>query len=81
MGAIRMHTDVPGPKSRALMTRARGAAVPRGLAYSVPVFEASAEGATLTDVDGNVFLDFAGGIGVGWHRSRDRPSHARAGQT
>ena len=28
-----------------------------------PVFVASASGATLTDVDGNVFLDFAGGIG------------------
>src|SRR5262249_61947696 len=42
----------------------RDAAVPRALAHSVPVFAASAEGATVTDVDGNVYLDFAGGIGV-----------------
>src|SRR5262249_39752963 len=29
-----------------------------------PIFVAHAEGPTLTDVDGNVFLDFTGGIGV-----------------
>jgi len=63
MGVIRIRTDVPGPNSRALMKR-RDAAVPRGLAHAVPVFAASADGATVTDVDGNVYLDFAGGIGV-----------------
>src|SRR6185295_16458410 len=42
----------------------RRAAVPRGLAHATPVFAAHAEGARVTDVDGNVFLDFAGGIGV-----------------
>jgi 4-aminobutyrate aminotransferase/(S)-3-amino-2-methylpropionate transaminase len=42
----------------------RSAAVPRGVAHSVPVFAASADGARVTDVDGNVYLDFAGGIGV-----------------
>src|SRR5215471_11624408 len=63
MGVIRIRTDVPGPNSRALMER-RDAAVPRALAHSVPVFAASADGSTITDVDGNVYLDFAGGIGV-----------------
>lgn len=63
MGAIRIVTDIPGPRSRALMAR-RSAAVPRALGHSVPVFAASADGAQVTDVDGNVFLDFAGGIGV-----------------
>jgi 4-aminobutyrate aminotransferase/(S)-3-amino-2-methylpropionate transaminase len=63
MGAIDIRTEVPGPASRALMAR-RAAAVPRGAAHSVPVFAASASGARVTDVDGNVFLDFAGGIGV-----------------
>jgi len=63
MSAIRIRTEVPGPKSRALMQR-RAAAVARGQAHSVPVFAASADGACVTDVDGNVFLDFAGGIGV-----------------
>jgi 4-aminobutyrate aminotransferase/(S)-3-amino-2-methylpropionate transaminase len=49
----------------------REAAVPRGPYNSTPIFMASAEGATLEDVDGNRYLDFAGGIGclnVG-HRS------------
>jgi 4-aminobutyrate aminotransferase/(S)-3-amino-2-methylpropionate transaminase len=63
MPAIQLRTAIPGPKSRALMKR-REAAVPRGVAHSVPVFASSAEGARVTDVDGNVYLDFAGGIGV-----------------
>src|SRR5262249_40546424 len=63
MGVIRLRTEIPGPRSRALMRR-RNAAVPRGLAHSVPVFAASASGVCVTDVDGKVYLDFAGGIGV-----------------
>lgn len=63
MGLIRLRTTIPGPKSRALMQR-RDAAVPRGLAHSIPVFAASADGVGVVDVDGNVYLDFAGGIGV-----------------
>src|SRR5262249_35880337 len=62
MGVIRRRTEIPGPRSRALMRR-RDAAVPRGLAHSVPVFAASADGVCVTDVDENVYLDFAGGIG------------------
>ena len=63
MGVINLRTEIPGPVSVALMAR-RVAAVPRGVAHSVPVFATSAEGARVTDVDGNVFIDFAGGIGV-----------------
>src|SRR4029079_6515840 len=63
MSAISIRTEIPGPASRALMRR-REAAVPRGIAHSLPVFAASADGARVTDADGNVFLDFAGGIGV-----------------
>lgn len=63
MPAIQIRTAIPGPQSRELMAR-RLAAVPRGIAHSTPVFAASADGARVTDVDGNVFLDFAGGIGV-----------------
>jgi len=63
MGVIRRRTEIPGPRSLALMQRRR-AAVPRALAHSVPVFAASADGARVTDVDGNDYLDFAGGIGV-----------------
>jgi 4-aminobutyrate aminotransferase/(S)-3-amino-2-methylpropionate transaminase len=62
MPTIQLRTSVPGPKSQALMKR-REAAVPRGIAHGTPIFAARAEGAVLEDVDGNRFLDFAGGIG------------------
>ena len=63
MPAIELKTEIPGPRSRALMERRR-AAVPAGLGHSTPVFVASASGARVTDVDGNRLLDFAGGIGT-----------------
>ncbi len=56
-------TEVPGPKSKALMERRREA-VPSGVGTSAPIFASRARGALLTDVDGNTFIDFAGGIGV-----------------
>src|SRR5258708_1356684 len=62
MSTIQIRTEIPGPRSRALMAR-REAAVPRGPYNSAPIFMASAEGSTLEDVDGNRYLDFAGGIG------------------
>jgi len=40
------------------------AASPKGVPNSTPIFAAQAEGALVTDVDGNTFIDFAGGIGV-----------------
>ena len=62
MATIQIRTEIPGPRSRALMAR-REAAVPRGPYNTTPVFAARAEGATIEDVDGNRYLDFAGGIG------------------
>src|SRR5215469_7372600 len=62
MSAIQLRTAVPGPKSKALAAR-RNLAVPRGLSPATPVYVAKAEGATLEDVDGNRFIDLAGGIG------------------
>src|SRR5581483_10437553 len=62
MGTIHLKPIIPGPKSRALMER-RESAVPRGLSHATPVFVAHAQDAWLEDVDGNRFLDFAGGIG------------------
>ena len=62
MGTIQIRTAIPGPKSKALMDR-RNAAVARGPFHSTPIFVAKAEGAVLEDVDGNRFIDFAGGIG------------------
>jgi len=61
--SIALHTSIPGPRSQALMER-RGNAIPRGLAYTAPVFLERAEGALLHDVDGNTLIDFGGGIGT-----------------
>src|SRR5207245_11091357 len=60
---IVLKTAIPGPRSQELQ-RARQAAVPRGPYNITPVFIARGEGAMLEDVDGNRFIDFAGGIGV-----------------
>jgi 4-aminobutyrate aminotransferase/(S)-3-amino-2-methylpropionate transaminase len=43
--------------------RRRNAAVVQGAYHATPVFVAKAEGATIEDVDGNRFIDLAGGIG------------------
>jgi len=63
MKFIHLKTSIPGPKSQALMQR-RQTAVPRGPYNNTPIFAAKAEGALVTDVDDNVFIDFAGGIGA-----------------
>jgi len=62
MSTIQLKTAIPGPKSRELFTR-RDAAVPRGPFNVTPIFVKEASGALLIDVDGNRFIDFAGGIG------------------
>ena len=62
MSAIRLKTTVPGPRSQELHRR-RQQAVPRGVHQSTPVYIVRSEGALLEDVDGNVFIDLAGGIG------------------
>jgi 4-aminobutyrate aminotransferase / (S)-3-amino-2-methylpropionate transaminase / 5-aminovalerate transaminase len=62
MGTIQLRTPIPGPKSKALAER-RTAAVPRGLSHATPVYVAKAEDAWIEDVDGNRYLDLAGGIG------------------
>jgi 4-aminobutyrate aminotransferase / (S)-3-amino-2-methylpropionate transaminase / 5-aminovalerate transaminase len=63
MATIHLVTDIPGPKSREIVAR-REAATPRGAAKATTIAVAHAKGASVTDVDGNTFLDFAGGIGV-----------------
>ena len=62
MTTIRIQTSIPGPNSRALSER-RAKAVPRGLSHGTPIYVAKAEDAWLEDVDGNRYIDFAGGIG------------------
>jgi 4-aminobutyrate aminotransferase/(S)-3-amino-2-methylpropionate transaminase len=63
MGVIQLRTEIPGPESRALIAR-REAATPPGAAKLTPIAVASAHGAAVTDVDGNRFIDLAGGIGT-----------------
>src|SRR6202790_5295841 len=62
MATIQIRTEIPGPHSRALMAR-REAAIPRRPAHATPGFAARAEAAVIEDVDGNRYIDFAGGIG------------------
>jgi 4-aminobutyrate aminotransferase / (S)-3-amino-2-methylpropionate transaminase / 5-aminovalerate transaminase len=61
--STRIKTEIPGPKSRALMER-RHNAVSSGVGIATPMVAREAKGALLTDVDGNTFIDFGGGIGV-----------------
>ncbi|MBS3977155.1 MAG: 4-aminobutyrate--2-oxoglutarate transaminase [Syntrophomonadaceae bacterium] len=56
-------TEIPGPKSKELLAL-REKYVSRGLANNAPIFVEEAKGALVRDVDGNIFIDFAAGIGV-----------------
>jgi 4-aminobutyrate aminotransferase / (S)-3-amino-2-methylpropionate transaminase / 5-aminovalerate transaminase len=60
--AIELKTEVPGPRSRAVLERiATSVAAP--FAITFPVVAAEARGARITDLDGNTFIDFTGGVG------------------
>src|SRR6185503_6317042 len=61
--SIDIRTEIPGPRSRELVAR-REAAVPNGLYKAHQIAVERAAGALVTDVDGNTFIDFIGGIGV-----------------
>ena len=63
MAVIDLKTKVPGPKSQEIMDRRQKSTV-SGMALLTPVVISKAKGATITDVDGNTLLDFAGGIGA-----------------
>jgi 4-aminobutyrate aminotransferase/(S)-3-amino-2-methylpropionate transaminase len=60
--SIELRTSVPGPKSEAILAR-KQAAIAGPLGALFPIVAAEAHGATITDVDGNTFLDFTGGVG------------------
>jgi 4-aminobutyrate aminotransferase / (S)-3-amino-2-methylpropionate transaminase / 5-aminovalerate transaminase len=63
MTAIRRVTEIPGPRSRAVLER-RARAVTSSLACSTDVVIDRAEGALVHDLDGNTLIDLAGGIGM-----------------
>ncbi len=62
MSTIQLRTPIPGPRSIEWMER-RSAAVPRAAYNMTPIFVEHGEGAVIEDVDGNRFIDFAGGLG------------------
>src|SRR2546428_9929923 len=63
MPTISLKTPIPGPRSQALLAR-RKAGAPQGPFHLAPIFIERTDGATVTDVDGNVLLDFTGGLGT-----------------
>jgi 4-aminobutyrate aminotransferase / (S)-3-amino-2-methylpropionate transaminase / 5-aminovalerate transaminase len=60
--AIELRTEIPGPRSREILER-KERVVAEPLSVFLPVVVEEAHGATLTDVDGNTFIDFTGGVG------------------
>ena len=58
-----MHSHVAAQTNADLIAR-REAAVPRGVASAAPIYAKYAENAELWDVEGNRYIDFAGGIAV-----------------
>ncbi|HDX9610973.1 TPA: 4-aminobutyrate--2-oxoglutarate transaminase [Bacillus toyonensis] len=54
---------LPGSYSQVLQKRYEEA-VPTGIYHLTPLYVKKASGAIITDVDGNQFIDFAGGIGM-----------------
>lgn len=63
MDAPHLKTALPGPKAKALIER-DGKVVSPSYTRDYPFVIARGEGATVEDVDGNVFLDCAAGIAV-----------------
>ena len=61
--AVKINTSIPGPKSR-LLTERRSKSVAKGHGTVCNVYIKKANGAILIDVDDNIFIDFAGGIGT-----------------
>ena len=62
MRTIDIKTAVPGPRSLEVLKR-KERVVADPLSIYVPVVVESGRGATVTDVDGNTFIDFMGGVG------------------
>ena len=64
--APHIQTEIPGPKSRALVAEEQRHLAPglQGFALSSGIAVERAQGSVIEDVDGNRFVDLIGGIGV-----------------
>ncbi|MBS4213436.1 4-aminobutyrate--2-oxoglutarate transaminase [Neobacillus rhizophilus] len=60
---VKLQTEIPGPKSKEILER-RNQFVPKGISNNCHSFVKKAQGALVEDVDGNIFIDFAGAIGT-----------------
>jgi len=60
--AINLKTEIPGPRSREILDR-KARVIAEPLSIYLPIVIEEAQGATITDVDGNTFIDFTGGVG------------------
>jgi 4-aminobutyrate aminotransferase/(S)-3-amino-2-methylpropionate transaminase len=60
--SIDIRTEIPGPRSREIVER-KERVVAEPLSLTWPIVIERGEGARLTDVDGNTFIDFTGGVG------------------
>ncbi len=59
---VRIQVPVPGPRAQEIIKRDQGAIMTS--TKSGPIVAARGEGVLITDVDGNVMMDFASGVGV-----------------
>ena len=59
---IDIRTAIPGPRSTAILER-KTRVIANAKTIAIPIVAQEGRGATLTDVDGNVFIDFTGGVG------------------
>ena len=55
--------ELPGPQAREIIKR-REASVPNAIRCVYPLVVKRGDGAMVEDVDGNIFLDWVGGVGV-----------------
>jgi 4-aminobutyrate aminotransferase / (S)-3-amino-2-methylpropionate transaminase / 5-aminovalerate transaminase len=60
--SIDLRTEIPGPRSREIVAR-KERVVADPLSLTWPIVIERGEGARLTDVDGNTYIDFTGGVG------------------
>ncbi|PAE42915.1 4-aminobutyrate--2-oxoglutarate transaminase [Neobacillus sp. YX16] len=60
---VKLLTEIPGPKSKEIL-ELRKKYVPKGISNNCHSFVKKAHGSLVEDVDGNIFIDFAGAIGT-----------------
>jgi 4-aminobutyrate aminotransferase/(S)-3-amino-2-methylpropionate transaminase len=60
--AIDVRTAIPGPRSKEILER-KARVVAEPLSIYLPIVIDEGRGALVTDVDGNTFIDFTGGVG------------------